>query len=107
MKVQRSEFDKSHSFSAHQELMQTILKSDEPDAVAVQSVTIRLPLELATSISALVEYSGKTRNKIVNQLLFAAMERVWEELPTLENAALTDIRLNHVKTFCATSEEQK
>ena len=69
----RTLFDSSYEFSAHQELMQTIVKTEEPSASYVQTVTIRLPYELATSISALVEYTGKTRNKIVNQLLFAAM----------------------------------
>lgn len=107
MNEKTSNFDASYDFSAHQELMQTILKSDERDASAVQSITIRLPIELATSISALVEYSGKTRNKIVNQLLFSAMERVWMELPLAENGALTEIRQKHIKAFNANVEEAK
>lgn len=106
-KLPTSDFDCSYEFSLHQELMQTISKADEADRRPSHTITVRLPIVLASSVLALSEYSGQTRNKIITQLISAALERVWIELPSLENGEITQLREKHHRALSASALENK
>lgn len=74
-------------------LVGMIRKTADEQAIGwLQSITIRMPMVLATTVEAVASYSGQSRNKLIVKALEAAFDQVWEQLPEEERAKVEELR---------------
>lgn len=59
---------------------------------ALRSISVRFPLVDYCTIEAMSQYSGQSKNKIVIQMVLAAIERLNEELPASDLKAIQALR---------------
>jgi len=59
---------------------------------ALRSITVRFPLVDYCTVEAMSQYSGQSKNKIVIQMVAAAIERLNGELPKSDLKAIQALR---------------
>lgn len=66
--------------------------ADEQKTGWLQSISIRMPINLACTIDALAQYSGHSRNKLIVKALEAAVDQMFEQIPGTEREEIEMIR---------------
>ena len=58
----------------------------------VRSISVRIPLVDYCTVEAMSQYSGQSKNKLIVQMMAAAIERLNEELPESDLKGIQAIR---------------
>ena len=66
--------------------------ADEQSSAWLQSITIRMPMVVFTTLEALATYSGQSRNKLIVKSLESAFDHIWEQLPEDERMEIESLR---------------
>lgn len=79
--------------------------ADERQLGWIQSISIRMPVVLASTIDALAQYSAQSRNKLIVKALETAFDQVWEQLPDQERTDIERIRSEFLSSKIAAFEK--